>query len=479
MSRRLLALALIGGATVGPLAVAQPALAEYGPFADPEPVTIVGYPASAEEPFITADGRYLLFNSSEAGAEFTLQYATALNADTFEYDGAILGEAVNEPGSLSGTPTLDTLGDLFFISNRSYFETLSTVYESHFSQGTVTGVHLVPGVSGARPGLVDFDVGVSPEGSSLYVSVGQFGEGESPSNASIVLYERGEVGGFVEAPNSATLLEAVNETGRLNYGAAVTADGLELFYTAATPALGIAPSVYRAARASTAEPFGDIEKVAAIAGFAEAPTITSDGKTLYYHQKAGSEVQIMEVTRPSYAPAMTLTRLTPARGPASGGTSVRIMGTNLAGVSAVDFGSSAASSVHVVSPSEVTAVSPPAASGPAAVSVTSAEGTTEPAQQASFRFSPPSLTEVSPRFGELAGGTVVTLRGSGFTPGEAGTKVLFGRVAAGSVWCASTTTCTALTSAARRAGSVQVEVVSDGRRNRRGGTSDAFIFELP
>src|SRR5271167_3324394 len=68
------------------------AAASYGPFGDPQTVTIEGYPGSAEEPFITPDGRYLLFNSSEAEPDFSLQFASRVDAQTFEYQGEIQGE---------------------------------------------------------------------------------------------------------------------------------------------------------------------------------------------------------------------------------------------------------------------------------------------------------------------------------------------------------------------------------------------------
>ncbi len=468
-------LAVLTTAALLPVSVAQ---ASYGPFANPQPVQINGYPGSAEEPFITPDGRYLLFNSSEEEPDFTLQYATSVNPQTFDYQGEILGEAVNEPGSLSGTPTLDDDGNLDFVSTRSYYETLSTIYTGRFFAGSVTDVHLVPGVSGSRIGEIDFDVGASPDGSSLYVAVGQFGGGGPPSEASIVLYERGEGGSFSIAPDSAELLKAVNETAKLNYGAAISPDGLELFYTAATPALGIAPSVYRATRASTGEPFGGVEKISAITGFAEAPSLSTDGTTLYYHEKTGSEVHVMEVTRPLYSGSLKVSKVTPAKGPAAGGTPVRISGSDLSGVTAVDFGGLSASDVHVLSGTEVSAVSPPGASGEALVSVTSPEGTSEPAADASFRYSAPTLSSISPSSGDFTGGTSVALGGTGFAPGSGGTTVYFGKRAAIDVECSSTTSCTAVTPVAKKADRVLVSVSVGGRKSRR-DSADGFTYELP
>jgi IPT/TIG domain/WD40-like Beta Propeller Repeat len=440
-------------------------------------VQIVGYPGSAEEPFITPDGRYLLFNSNEEEPNFTLQYASFVNSQTFDYQGQILGEGVNEAGSLSGTPTLDDEGNLYFVSTRSYYETLSTIYTGRFSSGAVTDVHLVPGVSGSSVGQIDFDVGVSPDGGSLYISVGQFGGGGAPSEASIVLYQRAEGGSFSIAPDSARLLKAVNESGTLNYGAAISGDGLELFYTAATPALGIAPSVYRATRASSSEPFGNVEKISAITGFAEAPSLSTDGTTLYYHEKTGSEVHVMDVTRNLYTVNLTVTKVTPKKGPAAGGTPVRIKGSDLSGVTAVDFGAFSASAVHVESPTEVSAVSPPGASGEAQVSVTSPEGTSEPSGDAPFLYSAPTLSSISPSSGSFTGGTSVALHGIGFAPGTEGTTVYFGKNAASEVECSSTTSCTAVTPEAKL-GHVLVSVSVGAKKSRR-DSADGFTFEAP
>jgi hypothetical protein len=463
---------LLAFLTTATLLPASVALAAYGPFENPQPVQIIGYSGSAEEPFITPDGRYLLFNSSEEEPDFTLQYATFVNPQTFDYQGAILGEGVNEPGSLSGTPTLDDEGNLYFVSTRSYFETLSTIYTGRFSSGTVTDVHLVPGVSGSHVGQIDFDVGASPDGSSLYVSVGQFGEGGGPSEASIVLYERGEGGSFSIVSDSAELLKAVNETGKLNYGAAISPNGLELFYTAATPALGVAPSVYRAVRASVGEPFGGVEKISAITGFAEAPSLSADGTTLYYHEKTGSEVHVMDVTRTLYTASPKVSKVTPKKGPAAGGTLVRIRGSDLSGVTAVDFGELSASDVHVDSPTEVSALSPPGASGEAQVSVTSPEGTSESSADSSFLYAAPTLSSINPNSGTFAGGTAVVLSGSGFAPGNGNTTVYFGKRLATEVECPSTTSCTALTPESQKIGLVPVSVSVGGKKSRKRAADD-------
>ena len=453
-------------AGIGVAAGEAAAEVSYGPFGDPQPVHIEGDPASAEEPFLSSDGHYLLFNSSEEEPNFRLQYATLSGAQTFDFQGEILGEGVNVAGSLSGAPSLDDDGNLYFVSApRSYFETLSTIYTGSFFGGSVTGVHLVEGVSGARPGLVDFDPGVSPDGHTLYVSVGEFTGGAAPASASLVAYERDPDGSFSVAPNSASELNAVNQTGKLVYGAAVTSNELEFFFTAASPNQGSEPAIYRSIRANTSEPFIDVEKIAAIIPFAEAPSISTDGTTLYYHEKVGSEVHIMDVTRERFGASAKVERVKPAKGPAAGGTPLRIYGANLGTVTGVEVGGAAASEVHVVSSTEVTAVTPPGTSGQASVAVVTDEGSSPPSPKP-FKYASPTITSLSPSSGTRSGGTPVTLTGTGFATGMGHTSVDFGKGVAGGVECASTTTCTAIAPPAAKAGQAKVRAIVNGAKSK-------------
>jgi hypothetical protein len=466
--------AAVGAAVLGVLACCGVASAGgYGPFTNPQPVSIEGYSGSVEEPFITPDGRYLLFNSSEAEPDFSLQFAASVNAQTFEYRGEVQGEGVNQAGSLSGTPSLDQEGNLYFISNRSYFETLSTVYGGHFSEGVVTGVHLVPGVSGESIGKVAFDVGVTPDGSTLYVSVGQFGEGGGPTSASIVMFDR-QGGGFVRDPNSAETLSAVNAVGALDYAADPSANGLELFFTAATPALGEAPAIYRATRPSLSQPFGDVERIAAISGFVEAPSISADGSTLYYHEQVGSKFEVMTVTRARLMP--TVTKVSPRKGPAAGGTTVTIKGTNLGEATAVEFGTTDATEIQFDSANEIIAVAPAGTTGQVNVTVLTAAGPSGVSAKDHFKFGSPTVTAVAPAGGSTEGGTIVTVQGSGFGLGTAATSFKFGKTPGGPVNCTSTTTCTVLAPAAR-AGTVAVIATMSGKKSKQNAPVDEFTYE--
>jgi Autotransporter beta-domain/Bacterial Ig-like domain (group 3)/Putative Ig domain/IPT/TIG domain len=73
-------------------------------------------------------------------------------------------------------------------------------------------------------------------------------------------------------------------------------------------------------------------------------------------------------------PAPTVTAITPAIGPTTGGTSVTIRGTGFSAASAVTFGSTAAASFTVVNTTTITATSP-AGTGVVDVTVTNSGGT--------------------------------------------------------------------------------------------------------
>jgi hypothetical protein len=85
-----------------------------------------------------------------------------------------------------------------------------------------------------------------------------------------------------------------------------------------------------------------------------------------------------------------ITSISPTSGPTAGGTSVTIMGTNFLGVTAVQFGTTAATSFTVTSTTSITAVSP-AGTGIVDITVTATSGTsaTSAADQFTFTTPPP------------------------------------------------------------------------------------------
>jgi hypothetical protein len=153
--------------------------------------------------------------------------------------------------------------------------------------------------------------------------------------------------------------------------------------------------------------------------------------------------------------APTITKVSPSKGAASGGTSVKITGTEFEQVASVRFGSSAAATFKVASLTSIMAVAPPEPGGIVDISVTNAGGTSSAVTADRYKFVP-TITGLSPSSGTTAGGTTVTVSGTGFAPGTTATAFKFGTSSATSVNCSSSTECTVATPA-HAAGSVTVK----------------------
>jgi hypothetical protein len=284
--------------------VRPPAFTEFG---NPEMVQILGYDDSegnsndAMEPFISRDGNYLFFNNSNSASTTSLFWATRIDDVTFQYQGEI-GGAVNSSGPLDAVPSMDVSVNFYFITNRSYAGDLSTIYSGPFADvsgvASVTPVNPVPGAAAPKIGLVDFDAEISADGNTLYFTQGNFANlapGAPPSSTEMMVATR-EGGNFVIDPHSARIMRTINDK-YLNYAADTSADELEFFFTRTNVKAGQI-GIYVATRKSKSEPFGKPKKIDAITGFAEAPSISPDELSLYYHWKNPSGVFVINrVTR--------------------------------------------------------------------------------------------------------------------------------------------------------------------------------------
>jgi phospholipase C len=156
----------------------------------------------------------------------------------------------------------------------------------------------------------------------------------------------------------------------------------------------------------------------------------------------------------SQTPRPFLTGIFPTAGGPSGGTSVSLTGADFNGVTAVTFGSVAAMSYTINSQSSLTAVAP-AGSGAVSVVVTGPGGRSPAVPVGKFTYTTQAaVAAVSPAVGSPAGGTTITISGTGFT---GATAVMFGAKPATSFTVNSDHTITATSS--RGAGSVDITVV--------------------
>jgi hypothetical protein len=171
-------------------------------------------------------------------------------------------------------------------------------------------------------------------------------------------------------------------------------------------------------------------------------------------------------------PMPAVTGVSPSSGPTTGGTIVTITGTAFTKTTKVSFGSVEASSFRVVSGNEVTAMAPAQSTSIQTVSVTTPVGTSafSPAND-QFRYDAPIpvVASIGPGSGPDAGGTLVTITGSGFI----GTgKVRFGTAVA-QFTVVSDTVVTAVTPA-QAPGPHPVYVTTAGGTNTAGGAGGEF-----
>ena len=169
-----------------------------------------------------------------------------------------------------------------------------------------------------------------------------------------------------------------------------------------------------------------------------------------------------------------ITKIHPVKGSSAGGTAVTIKGDNLNGATVVRFGEFSTTEITSDSPESLTVVSPEGV-GAVNVSVTTPNGESATVSGDVFTYGSATITGVSPNHGPLAGGTEVTVSGTGFEPGPSATKFTFGKATATGVECASTTSCTMIVPASSKGkkGTAKVQATVNGKGSK---SNPAAIF---
>ncbi|MBN1648457.1 MAG: PD40 domain-containing protein [Spirochaetales bacterium] len=253
----------------------------------PEKITIQGYTQDVMEPFISRDGEYLFFNNNETqGAKKDLFYAVRVSDRVFSYVGPLA--AVNT-AEVDGTPSLDAADNFYFLSLGGYnpgSDEWHTVFRGTWDSDTVIG-------SGPLAQLyidtlldVYFDIEVNADGTVLYLSRGVFSTHSAvPLTADIIL-ATDSGSGFDVDPGSTAILENVNTEDALEYAAAISADGLRLYFNRFDAENGPGyPQIMLSTRTDSTGPFSEAVPVTGIDGFAEGPAFSPDEKYLYYHRQ--------------------------------------------------------------------------------------------------------------------------------------------------------------------------------------------------
>lgn len=171
----------------------------------------------------------------------------------------------------------------------------------------------------------------------------------------------------------------------------------------------------------------------------------------------------------------TVTKVLPKTSSTAGGSLVVITGTNLSQAVAVQFGSAEASSFTVNSSTSITATAPAHALGTVDVTVTTTGGTSAVSKKDHVKYTP-TVVNVSPRYGPTGGGTSVTITGTGFATATKATTIKFGKAKSPSVFCPSSTSCTA-TSPPGTAGTVDITVSVSKVASPKNPPADQFTYE--
>lgn len=187
----------------------------------------------------------------------------------------------------------------------------------------------------------------------------------------------------------------------------------------------------------------------------------------------------MVVASCRYAPsgqastAPILSQVNPNTGATAGNTSVVLVGVNFTGATQVLFDGIAATNLVVNSNTQVSCLTPAHAAQSVTVSIVTPNGTATLPN--GFTYSDvvvaPTVTAISPTFGPIAGGTTVTITGTGFVTGA---TVAIGGTACTGVVVNSSTSITAVT-AAHVAGN-NLNVVVTNPSNLSGTLPNAFSY---
>ena len=198
-----------------------------------------------------------------------------------------------------------------------------------------------------------------------------------------------------------------------------------------------------------------------------AVSVTAEGMTSAFNPAA-------EFTDISGS-APTVTGVNPNSGSSAGGLLVTVTGSGFVGATSVKFGTTAATSFTVNSDTQLTVLTPANVPGTVDVTVASSLGTSTTGTSDHFTFvgGAPVVSAVNPTSGSTAGGTSVTISGSGFT---GATSVKFGATSA--TFTVNSDASITATSPAGSTGAVDVTITTPVGPSAT-SASDVFTYTSP
>lgn len=256
-------------------------------FGDEEEITVENYTGDLMEPYISADGSILFFNSLNDGVDTSIYYAVKSGENRFISQGRLEGVNGVEP-HLDAVSTMSDDNTFYFISTRNYTNSYDNVYSGKYENGKVSGLEAVKGDFYIEtPGWIVMDVEISRDGKNLYYVNAYFKESGIVSSKLGIATKDGENNSFTKLSNSDEILQNINDSDYLVYAAGISRDGLELYFTRVN-LVKTAVEICVAERTTPTGIFSEPKVIDINGDMFEAVTISGDMSRIYYHKKASA-----------------------------------------------------------------------------------------------------------------------------------------------------------------------------------------------
>lgn len=280
------------------LAASRAAAQGVPAFGAEKAVEINGLALDAMEPFISADGNRLFFNSLNSGGNTNVYYATRINDTTFQFAGLVNGIYDASPNHLDAVASMDIQDNWYWVSLRTYPSAMETLHRGAYQASGVSAISRVYGnfniYTFAYPyGWLVMDAAIDYQGNRLYYCNALFDFSNTtcpglPCKARLGQAQKTNDSTFTKLPDSDAVFSRINDTSYLAYAPQVTPDGLELYYTRLLRG-GNNTEICVSVRQNLTDTFSSPALIHSRNGFLpEAPTLTPDKQKLYYHQKNAS-----------------------------------------------------------------------------------------------------------------------------------------------------------------------------------------------
>ena len=273
----------------------------YPTFGSEIDVTINSLTFDAMEPFISTDENYLFFNNLNDGINTKLYYATKINDSTFNYVGELIGTNQTITPYLDAVADIDSKGNFYWTSTRNYPAELDNLFHGTFNSGNVIDIERVRGDFNMNvPGWLIMDHGISFDGQFLYFNNARFDDTncQGPCETTMGIAQKDSDSTFKTLPNSASILQNINDPNYIYYAPCISSDNLELYFTRYSKGQITSSTVFEicvAVRNTSIAEFS-IPKVLfseVISDLIEAPTLTTDKNIIYYHRKTNGSHKIV------------------------------------------------------------------------------------------------------------------------------------------------------------------------------------------